>query len=553
MSDSLKIIPLGGLGEIGKNMTVFEYGRDIMIVDVGVMFPANDMLGIDLVLPDWNYLRDKVDRIRGVVITHGHEDHMGALPYFLQDLNLSVPIYATRLVQGMVERKLKDAGLHKRNDQIALEAGEDFMLGPFGVEFIAVNHSIPDGVALAITTPVGLVLHTGDFKFDYTPVHGVSADLSRLGELGRQGVMVLLSDSTGADRPGWTPSESTLEDVFDHIFRDAPGRIIVSTFASLLSRVQLILNAAHAHRRKVGLAGYSMRENVKIARQLGYLDVPRGALVDIDRLKKLSPEKTVFIATGAQGQPEAALARMATGRHRDIEIQGGDTVILSSHPIPGNEELISQMINRLIRRGANVLYPPLAPVHVSGHASQEEMKLLLTLTRPEYFVPVHGELRHLHAHGQLAKQVGIPADYILTMENGTVLEFDEAGAYVGDRLPGGYVFVDGSGIGDIGPAVLRDRELLSNHGFVTAAVRWNYTTKSMVGQPEIVSRGFVYEREASELLKTAQQRLGEMLSQTTRASRRGLEEAVRQALGRFFYEQTGRKPMIVPIIFEVDS
>lgn len=550
MTETLRIIPLGGLGEIGKNMTVFEYAGRIMIVDAGVMFPANDMLGVDLVLPDWNYLRDKTDRIDGIVITHGHEDHIGAVPYLLKDLGLRVPIYATRLVQGLLERKLKDHDLSKSCDQVQIDVGEAFNLGPFQVEFVRVNHSIPDGVALAIRTPVGLVLHTGDFKFDHAPIGGSGADFGRLAELGREGVMVLLADSTGAERPGWTPSESIIEPVFDAIFRDAPGRIIVSTFASLLSRAQLVLNTAKTHRRKVALAGYSMRQNVEIARKLGYLDVPRSTLIELEKAKKLDPDKVVFMVTGAQGQPEAALARIATDRHRDIKIQDGDTVILSSHPIPGNEELISEMINSLIRRGAEVIYPPMANVHVSGHASQEEMKLLLSLTRPEYFVPVHGEMRHLHAHARLARSIGMPQEYVLTIENGTVLEFDAAGAVVGERIPGGYVFVDGSVIGDVGPAVLREREALASHGFVAVALQWNFSLRALEGSPEIVSRGFVYEKEAGELFEEARASLIEALNETNRVSKRGLEEAIRQTLGRYFYEKTARKPVIVPIVLE---
>lgn len=551
MEPTLKIIPLGGLGEIGKNMTLFEWDNQIMVVDAGIMFPANDMLGVDLVLPDWTYLRQKADQIAGVVITHGHEDHLGALPFLIRDLHLSVPIYATRLVQGMLENKLKEARLGGMCQQLVVEDGERFAVGPFEVEFIAINHSIPDGVALAIRTPVGMILHTGDFKFDYTPVHGTAPDFGRIAELGNDGVMVLLADSTGAERPGWTPSESTINETFDRIFREASGRIIISTFASLLSRVQQVLDAAHNHRRKVALAGYSMRANVQIAQKLGYLNVPRGTLVEIEKAKQLSPEKVVFITTGAQGQPEAALARIATGRHKDIEIIPGDTVILSSHPIPGNERLISQMINRLIRRGAEVLYAPLVPVHVSGHASQEEMKLLLTLAKPEYFVPVHGELRHLHAHARLAHQLGIPDQYVLVVENGVVLEFDEAGAVVGERLPGGYVFVDGSGVGDVGPAVLRDREALATYGFVVVIVKWSFEQRARQGEPEIITRGFVYEKESALLINTAQVLVAETLQETSRVGKRGLEEAVRQVLGRYFYEQTGRKPMIIPVIVEV--
>lgn len=550
MTQTLRIIPLGGLGEIGKNMTVFELDGAIMLVDAGVMFPANDMLGVDLVLPDWSYLRDNTDRIVSIVITHGHEDHLGALPYLLRDLNLSVPIYATRLVQGLIEKKLKDAKLHKTCPQLTVEDGGLFATGPFDVEFVAVNHSIPDGVALAIRTPLGMALHTGDFKFDYTPVHGAAPDFGRLAELGREGVLVLLADSTGAERAGWTPSESIIDEAFDRIFREAPGRIIVATFASLLSRVQQVLNAAHAHRRKVAVAGYSMRENVKTARKLGYLDVPRGALVELDKLKDAPPDKVVIITTGAQGQPEAALARIATDRHKEIKIIPGDTVILSSHPIPGNEEMVSAMINRLIRRGAEVIYPPLAPVHVSGHASQEEMKLLLSLTKPEYFVPIHGELRHLRAHARLARQVGIPDDYVLVVENGTVLEFDRSGAIVGERLPGGYVFVDGSGVGDVGPVVLRDRELLASYGFVAVAIKWNFAARSLEGQPVITSRGFVFEKDASTLMAGAQERLAETLKQTSRVSKRGLEEAIREALARYFHEQTGRKPLVVPLVMD---
>ena len=550
MTTSLRIIPLGGLGEIGKNMTLFEYDDQILIVDCGVMFPDNDMLGVDLVLPDWSYLRDKVDRIIGLVITHGHEDHIGGLPFLLKDLNLSVPIYASRLVQGMIEHKLKEAGLQKVCERVTVSEGEQVAIGPFEAEFIAVTHSIPDGMAVAIRTPVGLALHTGDFKFDYTPVQGYGPDFGRLAELGSEGVMVLLADSTGAERPGWTPPESSIAGAFDAIFRDAPGRVIVSSFSSSLGRVQLILNIAHQHRRKVALAGYSMRKNVETARKLGYLDVPRGTLVNFDKIKGIAPDKQVIITTGAQGQPEAALARMATGRHRDIDVVAGDTVILSSTPIPGNEEVVSAMINRLIRRGADVIYPPLADVHVSGHASQEEMKLLLALTKPEYFVPIHGELRHLHAHARLARGLGIPEEYILLIENGVVLEFDEAGAVVGERLPGGYVFVAGSGIGDVGPAVLRDREILASYGFVSVAFAWNFATRELAGEPEIVSRGFVYEKEAGELLRGAQERLAAALRQTSRVSKRGLDEVSRETLGRYFYDRTGRKPLIVTAILE---
>lgn len=550
MNDSLRIIPLGGLGEIGKNMTVFEIDDQILIVDAGVMFPGNDMLGIDLVLPDWNYLRDKRDRIVGIVITHGHEDHVGALPYLIQDLQLSTPIFATRLVHGLIEAKLKEAKLHKACELITIDNRGHFRVGAFDVEFIAVTHSIPDGVAVAIRTPVGLALHTGDFKFDYTPVHGFGPDFGRLAELGREGVMVLLADSTGAERSGWTPTESAISDVFDRIFREAKGRIIVSTFASSLGRIQLIINAAHLHKRKVALAGYSMRQNVDSARKLGYLDIPRSTIVELDKIGGLAPDKVVIITTGAQGQPEAALARIATGRHKEIEIVPGDTVILSSNPIPGNEQVVSAMINRLLRRGAEVIYPPLAAVHVSGHASQEEMKLLLSLTKPEYFIPIHGELRHLRAHARLAREMGIPEEYILTVENGTVLEFDAENATIGERLPGGYVFVAGSSVGEVGPAVMRDREALASNGVVTVAFKWDFEQRCVSGTPEMTSRGFIYERESGELMSGAIERLIATLQETSRVSKRGLEEATRETLTRYFYDRTGRKPMIVTLVLE---
>ncbi|HSN76177.1 MAG TPA: ribonuclease J, partial [Anaerolineae bacterium] len=372
----------------------------------------------------------------------------------------------------------------------------------------------------------------------------------RLAELGKEGVMVLLADSTGAERPGWTPTETTVSTAFDVIFREAQGRIIVSTFASLLSRIQLILDIAHRYKRKVALAGYSMHQYVKIARKLGYLEVPRGVLVELDKTAGIAHDKLVIVTTGAQGQPEAALARIATGRHREIEIVPGDTVVLSSHPIPGNEQVVSAMINRLIRRGADVIYPPLANVHVSGHASQEEMKLLLSLTKPEYFIPVHGELRHLTAHARLARAMGIPEEYILTVENGTVLEFDEAGAMIGERLPGGYVFVAGTSVGDVGPAVLREREALSSSGVVVVSFKWNYALREMVGPPEIASRGFVYEKEAGDLMSGAAERLISSLRETSRVGKRGLDEAAREALGRYFYERVGRRPTIMTAIMD---
>ncbi|HEY65739.1 MAG TPA: ribonuclease J [Caldilineae bacterium] len=549
MSKVLRIVPLGGLGEIGKNMMAVEYGQDILIIDVGVMFPENDMLGIDLVIPDWTYLRDKFDRVVGIVITHGHEDHIGALPYLLREMR--APIYATRLALGFIENKLKRQGLAKAVEQHAVQVGDQVTIGTFQVEFLAMNHSIPDGVGLAIRTPAGLLIHSGDFKFDYTPTQGVGADFGRLAELSREGVLALLADSTGAERPGFTPSEKVIDPVFDEIFREAPGRIIIATFSSLISRVQQVINCAARHGRKVALAGYSLLENVRMAQKLGYLEVPAGVLVPLDATRRLPPKQVTLLVTGSQGEPGAALARIARGEHRDIDIVPGDTVILSANPIPGNEEVVARVINKLFQRGAEVIYPPLAQVHVSGHASQEEQKLLLALTKPKYFIPIHGELRHLHAHARTAKAVGMPPENIFIVENGTVIEFEDGVGRIGERVPGGYVFVDGSGVGDVGPAVLRDREALARDGFVIAVVPVDQATGEPIGQPAIVSRGFVYVRESSELLEEAARRVEQALLNNGYCSPRAVEMTVKDVLGKFLYDETHRRPMILPVITEI--
>lgn len=549
MSKSLRIIPLGGLGEIGKNMMAIEFGRDILIVDVGVMFPENDMWGVDLVIPDWSYLRDKFDRVVGIVITHGHEDHIGALPYLLMEMR--APIYATRLAFGLVEGKLRRQGVADVAEFHAIQVGDRFTVGPFEIECLAMNHSIPDGVGLAIRTPAGLLIHTGDFKFDYTPTQGLGPDFGRLAELGREGVLALLADSTGAERPGFTPSEKTIEPVLDEIFRQAPGRIIVATFASLLSRMQQVIHCANRHGRKVVLAGYSIQENVRIAQELGYLQVPAGILISTEAARRLPLNQVVFLVTGSQGEPGAALARIARGQHRDIEIIPGDTVILSANPIPGNEEEVARVINKLIQRGAEVIYPPLAQVHVSGHASQEEQKLLLALTRPRYFIPIHGELRHLHAHARTARALGIPPERIFIVENGMVIEFEDGVGRIGERVPGGYVFVDGSGVGDIGPAVLRDREALARDGFVIVVVTINQSTGTLIGQPELVSRGFVYLRESSELLDEAARRVVKALNGNGHRSTRALEATIKDVVSKYLYDETRRRPMVLPVVTQV--
>ena len=553
MTNTLRLIPLGGLGEIGKNMMLFEHGRDILIVDAGIMFPEHDMWGIDVVIPDFGYLRERASDVRGIVVTHGHEDHIGALPYLLGEVvPLDTPIYATPLACGLIEARLSErTDLAGRANLRRITAGQGFRVGPFEVEFLAITHSIPDGVGLCITTDVGRIIHTGDFKFDYTPVRGGGPGFSRLGQLGAQGVLALLSDSTGSERSGYTPSEQVIVPALDRIFREAPGRILVATFASLLSRVQQVINAAHAHDRVVALAGYSMLKTVEIARELGHLDVPKGLLVELGEALRLPETRVAIVTTGSQGQPEAALARMAEGTHRQIEIKSGDTIVLSSTPIPGNEEEVARVINKLIARGAEVIYPPLAAVHVSGHASQEEQKLMLALTRPRFLVPVHGELRHLHAHARLAQEMGILKENIFLLENGAVLELTRDAAQIVEKIPNEDVFVAGSGVGEIGPAVMREREVLARDGFVLAIVPVSAATGEVIGKPELVSRGFVYLRESGDLMERAAERAWQTLRVSSPRREQTIIERTQETLGKFFYEETRRKPMVVGVVTKV--
>lgn len=549
MAEKLRAISLGGLGEIGKNMMLFEYGNTLLVVDAGIMFPEHDMLGIDLVIPDFAYLRQNARRVAAIIITHGHEDHIGALPYLLSDvLPASTPIYATRLAGGLIRAKLAEYPGREALNLRRILPGESFTVGPFRVEFLAITHSIPDGVGLALHTPVGVIVHTGDFKFDYTPVRGGQPGFARLGELGAQGVLALFSDSTGAERAGYTPSEAVIEPAFDRIFRNAQGRIIVATFASLLSRVQQVFDAAQQHGRAVAVAGYSMVKTTEMARELGHLQVPPDLLIDLGEALRLPDERVVIITTGSQGQPEAALARMAEGTHRQIEVKPGDTVVISSTPIPGNEEGVARVINRLIARGAEVIYPPLMPVHVSGHASQEELKLMLSLIRPRFFVPIHGELRHLHAHARLAERLGVPRENIFVVENGVVLEFARDMAQAAERAPSGNVFVQGSGVGDIGPKVMAEREILARDGFVIAVIPVNPDTGEPNGRPELVSRGFVYLRESGELLDRAAERAWAALQGSGLRRRQAIIERAQDALSRFFYEETRRRPMVVGVV-----
>ena len=550
MSQPLRFIPLGGLGDIGRNMNIFEYGRNILIVDAGVMFPENDMLGIDLVIPNFEYLYDKKDWVRGIVITHGHEDHTGALPYLLEEIQ--APIYSTRLVLALIERKLKEHfGRGYKPDLRELESDGSVRIGPFEVHAVPLSHSIPDSMALAIDTPVGRIIHSGDFKVDFTPPAGEAPNLARLAALASQGTLALFSDSTGAERAGFTPSEKTIEPAFDQIMREAPGRVIVASFASQLNRIQQIIDISTRYNRKVAIAGRSMIQNFETARRLGYLKVPKGVYIRLETAAKLPPNQVTMLVTGSQGQPEAALARMATGRHRDITLKNTDTVVISAHPIPGNEEEIGRMINRLVERGVEVIYPPIAHVHVSGHASQEEMKLLLALVKPKFFIPVHGERRHLHLHARLGEMMGLERDHIFQLQDGDVLELTPDRCQLADHIPAGYVFVDGSGVGDVGPRVLRERDALARGGFVTAVITIDKRTREFVAPPQIVTRGVIYTEETDLILNEAREALSQALKRSKRR-KSALEASAREALSRYFYKTTRRSPVVTTVIVEIE-
>jgi ribonuclease J len=545
----LQIMPLGGLGEVGKNMMSIEYGRNIIVIDVGMMFPESDMLGVDYIIPNWDYLRDKKDFLRAILITHGHLDHIGALAHFLGEFN--APVYATRLTRGLIEVQLKQEGMLERTTLHTYAAGDVIDIGPFTIEPYHVCHSIPDSVGLGITTPAGLIVHSGDFKFDHTPVDGWPTDQAKLAEFSNRGVLALFSDSTNADQPGATPSEAVLDDALHQIMREAPGRLIIATFASLISRIQQVVNVAQRHNRKIAIAGRSMIENTRMARDLGYLHIPPGVLVGLDEVENLPPRQVVIMATGSQGEPMAVLNRLATNSHRSLRIQEGDTVLLSSHTIPGNEETTYSVINRLFQRGADVTYGPQAQAHVSGHASQEELKLLINLLRPRFFVPIHGELRHLVHHAKLAHQLGISKGDIAVVENGYPLTFEAERMQIGKRTPGDYVFVDGSLVGEVGPMVMRQRDELAQGGFVTAIARYDRQAGKTVGQPRIITRGFVYVPDAEDLLSRA-----EAVVRSTASVRRGsapdkVEEKVEQALSSFFYRETKRKPVVTVALIEV--
>lgn len=551
VSNKVKIIPLGGINEIGKNLTVVEYKDEIIIIDCGLTFPEDEMLGIDIVIPDITYLIKNKDKIRGIFITHGHEDHIGAIPYVLKKLN--IPVYGTRLTLGLVEFKLKEHKL-KNVTLNRVAAGQTIDAGNMNVEFIRVNHSIPDACALAVHTDAGIIFHTGDFKVDYTPIDGDLMDFHRIAELGNKGVLMMLADSTNVERPGATMSEKTVGATLDEIFTNAKNRIIVATFASNVHRLQQIINSAHKTHRKVVVSGRSMVNVVSVSTDLGYLDIPEGILIDINDIKNYNDSELVIITTGSQGESMSALSRMAASEHKKLDVQEGDLVIISAHPIPGNEKLVSRVINQLFERGAEVIYEALADIHVSGHACQEELKLMHRLVKPKFFMPVHGEYRHLKQHGELAVSLGMDEKNIIIPTNGCVVELDSDMAKITSTVPSGNILVDGLGVGDVGNIVLRDRRHLSEDGLMVIVVTISKETSEVVAGPDIISRGFVYVRESEALMDEAKEIVKNSLSECSDKQIKEwayLKNCIKDNLKNFLYEKTKRNPMILPIIVEV--
>ena len=550
---NLKIIPLGGLHEIGKNITVFEYENEIIVVDCGLSFPEDDMLGIDLVIPDISYLEKNVDKIKGLIITHGHEDHIGAVPYLLKKIN--IPIYATKLTAGLIRNKLEEHKLLRSTELHEVVQGQTISLGKnFKVEFIRSSHSIPDSVMLAITTPAGTVLHTGDFKVDYTPIDGKIMDFGRIAELGNQGILALMSDSTNAERKGFTMSESSVGEVFDKLFLHCTKRIVVATFASNVHRVQQIVNCAVKYNRKIAVCGRSMINMIETARELGYIECPENIFIDIDMINNYPDENLVIITTGSQGEPMSALTRMAAGDHRKVKITPNDLVIISATPIPGNEKFVSKVIDDLMQIGAEVVYSSLEAVHVSGHACQEEQKLIIALAKPKYFIPVHGEYRQLIAHSETAQSMGIDKDHIIMMANGRVLEINEDKAEFTSTVPCGRVLVDGLGVGDVGSIVLRDRQHLSQDGLIIIVLTMDSSTGEVVAGPDVISRGFVYVRESENLMDDVK---SVVRHEIKKCEERGIRDwgtiksATRENLRDYIFMKTKRNPMIIPIIMEI--
>jgi ribonuclease J len=543
----LRVITLGGFGEIGKNLLALEYENDILIIDAGLMFPESDMLGIDLVYPEITYLTERADRLQAIVLTHGHEDHIGALPYLLKYLD--VPVYATALTRGLAEIKLKEAGLLADSELHTITSDDVLELGCFRVEFFHVCHSIPDAVGIIVHTPIGTVVHATDFKFDQEPVDGKLTDVAKLRGVGDRGVLLLMSDSTNADTQGFTPSEQRINETLQDILSGAPGRVIIATFASNISRIQQVLQVARANGRRVGVVGRSMVNNVRMAAPLGYLDTTYEDMLTTSEMNNLPAEQVVIVCTGSQGEPSAVLARLAANEHAQLQIQAGDTVVLSATPIPGNEEMVNNIINDLFRLGADVIYSDLCDVHVSGHGSREDLKLMLALTRPRFFVPMHGEYRHLVLHSRIAREAGIPADSILIVESGRVIEVWPDRMALGEEVSGGHVLVDGLSVGDIGAAVLRDRKHLARDGFLVAMVAIDRATGDVVADPEILTRGFVYVAESEELIEGAKDRMWQVLR--TPGASSSARNKIKDVLSQYCFNRTGRRPLILPLVLEV--
>jgi len=547
----LRAIPLGGLGEIGRNMMALEYDEQIVVIDAGLMFPEEEMLGVDLVLPDVTYLAERKEKVLAFLLTHGHEDHVGSLPYILP--KVSAPIYGSRLTLGFIKNKLREHKLIEHADLREIKAGDVVELGPFKVEFIHVAHSIPDTTALAIETPVGMVIHSADFKMDQTPVDGHPTDMARLSHFGNRGVLLLMSDSTNAERDGFTPSERTIGDAFDDLFGQCSGRIIISTFASNIYRIQQALNTAARYKRKVAVIGRSMVNNLTIAQELGYLQVPQDILIKVQDINKEQDEHLVVLSSGSQGEPLSALTRIAAQEHPQVRLKSGDTVILSATPIPGNEELVSRTINNCYKHGARVFYSARNRVHASGHASREELKLMLNLVRPKFFMPVHGEFRHLALHSEIAQEVGIAKDHVIVTDDGNVVELGDGLPHLGNKVPAGYVFVDGLSVGDVGSVVLRDRRVLSTDGIFIVIVTVDKDTGRVVSGPDLISRGFVHQQTSDALLEAARQQVLATINKIGAGKPEWsvLKNSIRDSLSRFLYEQMRRRPMIMPIVVEV--
>lgn len=549
--EKLQIIPLGGLGEIGKNMTVFQYGNDIIVLDAGLAFPEEDLLGVDIVIPDFTYLIENRDKIKAIVITHGHEDHIGSLAYLLKEI--SAPVYATNLVCGLIEGKLKENRVHHKKLHM-IKPGDEIRVGQIKVGFIQTNHSIPDACAVYFKTPIGTVVHTGDFKIDQTPVDGKLMDIHKFAELGNKGVLALLSDSTNVERPGFTPSESTVGPAIMSAVGKARGRVIIATFASNVSRIQHAIDAAVRYKRKVVILGRSMVNVTTIAQERGYLNVPKNTIIEVEEMGHYRDNQILVLTTGSQGEPMAGLSRMATGNHRSIEITAHDTVILSASPIPGNESAVGRTIDNLLKLGAHVVYGKDKGIHVSGHASQEELKIMLNLVRPEYFIPVHGEYRMLMKHGELAVDMGVNPKHVLVGDNGTIFEFNGKTGRKNGRVQAGRVFVDGLGVGDVGNIVIRDRQQLSQYGMMIVVLAMRRVTGEIVSGPDFVSRGFVYVKDSEELMEGARRRVERILERCENQNIKewsAIKSQIRDDLGRYLYEKTRRRPMILPIIQDV--